>query len=146
MWRYEKMKKTAQENIEKELRNHRKEYERIKRNIQEIGFICKGSISKRKLPCGNPNCRCHKDPKKRHGPYYQLSWKEKGKTISRFISPESIDLYQTWMSNRHMLMVLIDQMQAVSRKATDCIGVIDKQKNKKSKATKKTPKSREKTR
>ena len=143
------MKKSGGKNVEKELRNYQKEYERIKRNIREIGLICKGSISKRRLPCGNPNCRCHKDPKKWHGPYYQLSWKEKGKTVSQFISSESIDLYHTWMNNRRILIDLIDQMQDVSRKAADCILAIDKHKSKENKAAKKTkkaPKSRKKTR
>ena len=105
----------------KELRSLHREYEEIKERIGGIGFICKGSITKRRIPCGTPGCACHKDPEKRHGPYYQLSWKEKGKTVSRLIYPENVELYRQWIQNRRMLMDLIGEMEALSRKAGDTI-------------------------
>lgn len=110
----------AGKDVEKELRGLRKEYEEIKARAGEIGFICKGSITERRIPCGTPGCACHKDPEKRHGPYYQLSWKEKGKTVSRLIYPENVELYRQWIGNRRKLMDLIGEMEALSRKAGDC--------------------------
>jgi len=115
------MKKQSGKDVEKKLRRYRKEYERIKERIVKIGFICKGSISERWIPCGNPKCACHKDIKKRHGPYYQLSWKEKGKTLSHFIPPQNVDLYQQWIKNRRVLLNLINELEANSRKAGEFI-------------------------
>jgi hypothetical protein len=131
------MRKRARKEVEKELRRYRKEYESIKARILNIGFICKGSITERWIPCGTPSCACHKDPKKRHGPYYQLSWKEKGKTLSHFLSGENVHLYREWIQNRHMLMDMIDEMEAVSRKAGDRIRSTDERE---STATQKTTK------
>jgi hypothetical protein len=123
------MRKRAETKTEEDLRTYRKEYEQIKTRIQKIGFICKGSINERWIPCGTARCGCHKDPKKRHGPYYQLSWKEKGKTRSHFIPPESVDLYTRWIQNRRLLIDLIDKMEAISRKVGKLIRATGKRKS-----------------
>jgi hypothetical protein len=136
------MKNRDSEKLEKELRTHKKEYEQIKAEIQKISFICKGTINERCIPCGNPGCACHKDPKKRHGPYYQLSWKEDGKTMSHYIPPENVDLYTQWIENRHVLMNLIDKMEAVSRKVGELIRAKGKQKRQTQKLQKNSEKSK----
>ena len=69
------------------------------------------------MRCGKSNCACARDPASRHGPYFQLSWKEKGKTISRRLSPEHAALYREWVANRERLQSVIQQMQQVSRRA-----------------------------
>jgi hypothetical protein len=115
------MGKPAKKDTQQRLRALRKEYERTKARIRQVGFISQGSLIRRRLPCGNPNCRCHKSPEKLHGPYDQLSWKDKGKTVSRFLSPQHARLYRQWIDNRRTLTAIIDEMQAISRKAADCI-------------------------
>lgn len=115
--------------IRERLRACRKEYERVKARVGKLGFICKGSLLKRRLPCGNPNCRCHKDPAKLHGPYYQLSWKEKGKTVSCFLSPEMARTFQGWMQNRRILTAILDEMHAISRRAGDSMRAMQKRKS-----------------
>ena len=69
------------------------------------------------MQCGKPNCACARDRASRHGPYFQLSWKEKGKTVSRRLSPEHATLYHQWVANRQRLESIIQKMQQVSRKA-----------------------------
>jgi hypothetical protein len=95
----------------------RKEYEAIKARIREVGFICEGSLVKRYISCGKPNCRCHTAPDQWHGPYYQLSWKEAGTTMSRRLSARQAALYQQWIANRRRLESLLHEMRTVSRKA-----------------------------
>ena len=113
-----KKRKTSQADL---LRTYQAEYSRIKASIQDMGFVCTGSLSERWLTCGNANCRCHRDPSLRHGPYFQLSWKQDGKTVSRFIPPQIAELYRQWIDNRRSLDCAIAQMHAVSEKAQDCI-------------------------
>ena len=60
---------------------------------RSVGFTCEGSLIERYTCCKNPNCRCA-DPEQRHGPYWQLSWKENGKTISRLLSAEDTEIYR----------------------------------------------------
>lgn len=110
-------KKLSPNEIQKRLRECRQHYARIKARIRDVGFICEGSLVERWMACGKPNCRCSIDPAYRHGPYYQLSWKERGKTVSRRLPPEQARLYQEWVTNRRQLDALLDQMKAVSQEA-----------------------------
>ena len=75
----------------------------------------------RRLSCGNPHCLCSRDPTKLHGPYYQLSWKEQGKSVSRFLSPEELGLYRQWIDNRRKLVAITDKMHDISEEARDCL-------------------------
>jgi hypothetical protein len=110
-------KKLPPDELQKRLRTCRREYARIKARIRDVGFICEGSLVERWMACGKPNCRCSTDPTYRHGPYHQLSWKERGKTVSRRLPPGQARLYQEWIANRRQLDALLDDLKAVSREA-----------------------------
>lgn len=104
-------------------------YEQKKTNIQAIGLISKGSITERWFACRNKNCKCHNGQQEKHGPYYQLSWKEKKKTVSCYISQDNILTYQKWLNNRQKLMREFDEMLDISRQIMACME--DKKKAKK---------------
>ena len=110
-------RKLSSKQLEKRLRDCRSEYARIKARIRDVGFICEGSLVERWTSCGKPNCRCTSDPPQRHGPYYQLTWKERGKTVTRRLSPEQAQLYQQWIANRRELEALLHQMREISWEA-----------------------------
>ena len=109
------------ERLQKQLQACRQDYRRIKARIRQVGFICEGSLVERWTQCGKPNCRCRSDPQQRHGPYFQLSWKEEGKTVVRRLTPEHAQLYRQWIANRRLLESIIDAMQIVSRRAGRCM-------------------------
>jgi hypothetical protein len=109
--------KTADSRRGEQLRQCRTEYARLKARVREVGFICEGSLVERWMQCGKPNCACASDPASQHGPYFQLSWKEKGKTVSRRLPAEHAALYRQWIANRQQLQSVIQQMHRVSRKA-----------------------------
>jgi hypothetical protein len=102
--------------LARRLERCRVDYDAAKARLAEVGFICEGSLAEIYTCCRNPNCRCA-DPKRRHGPYWQLTWKEAGKTVSRRLSADEARLYQAWLDNRRQLDSVIAQMQAVSRRA-----------------------------
>jgi hypothetical protein len=106
--------------LQQQLQTYRKEYEQVRARLQKVGFIFKGSITLRRLPCGQPNCRCN-NPKTRHGPYYQISWKQNAKTVSRILPARIVPLYREWISNARTLTAILGQMQEVSRKAAHSI-------------------------
>ena len=106
--------RTSPRQLEQRLHAAQRDYERIKQQLLEVGFICEGSLVERFMPCGKPNCRCV-DPEQRHGPYWQLSWKQDGKTVSRRLSPEHAALYREWIANRRQLDELVKQLHEVSR-------------------------------
>jgi hypothetical protein len=94
----------------------RRDYDALKAQLAEVGFICEGSLVQLYTSCGKPTCRCA-DPNRRHGPYYQLSWKEAGKTVSRRLSADEARLYREWIANRQRLQSVVTQMQGLSRRA-----------------------------
>ena len=76
---------------ERALRQCQADYDSAKARLAQCGFICGGSLSEIYTCCLNPNCRCA-DPANRHGPYWQLTWKEAGKTVSRRLTAEEAEL------------------------------------------------------
>jgi hypothetical protein len=94
---------------ERRLERLRADYETAKARIAEVGFTCEGSLVERYTTCNNPNCRCQ-DPDQRHGPYWQLSWKDGGKTVSKLLSAEDAALYREWIDNRRRLQAALEQM------------------------------------
>jgi len=52
----------------------------------------RGSFAERYVKCHKPGCRCAEDPAARHGPYYSLTRGVGGRTRSRWLTAEQIDL------------------------------------------------------
>lgn len=111
------MRNRADQRRREQLRRCRAQYAQLKARLREVGFICEGSLVERWMPCGKPNCACASDRASWHGPYFQLSWKENGKTVSRRLPPEHAALYRQWVANRQRLHSIIQKMQQVSRRA-----------------------------
>ena len=47
------------------------------------GYALPGTLTVRSYACGKPNCRCHADPPRLHGPYAEWTRKIGGKTVTR---------------------------------------------------------------
>jgi hypothetical protein len=111
------MSKMSDQRRREQLRRYQTEYALLKARLRQVGFICQGSLVERWMRCGKPNCACASNPARRHGPYFQLSWKKKAKTNSRRLSPEHAAFYRQWVANRQRLESIIQKMQHVSQKA-----------------------------
>ena len=109
--------KATDQRQREQLRRYKTEYAQLKARLREVGFICEGTLVERWMQCGKPNCACATKRTRRHGPYFQLSWKEQGKTLSRRLRPEHAALYRQWVANRRSLHSVLQKMQLVSRKA-----------------------------
>ena len=108
------MKKSGEREHQKPNR-YEHQYEILKERINSLGFILQGSITERRIPCGKSGCRCKDDTEKRHGPYYQLSWKENGKTVSVYLNEDKLELCRAWIDNNHKLEEIIGLMRNLSR-------------------------------
>lgn len=106
--------------FERKLRPYRGDQRRVRAQFGDLGFVLRGSIALRRLPCGKPKCGCRASGKG-HGPYYQITWKEGGKTESRFLPPTLVPLYREWLSNGHGLDRIVDRLLALSRRAADAV-------------------------
>lgn len=101
------------------MRRYRGEYALLKRRLQTLGFVCIGTLLRRRFSCGKPSCACRRDPSKRHGPYYLWTCTLSGRTQSRLLSASLARLYREGIRNHRRLDKIIDAMRRVSLRAFD---------------------------
>ncbi len=89
----------------------------LARQILELGFIQPGSVVRRHTACRTPGCHCQADPPQLHGPYWQWTRYDAGRTITRRLTARQAGLYQEWIANRRSLSRLIAQMEKNSEQA-----------------------------
>ena len=84
--------------------------EQLKTQLADLGPIHPGSLSEQYNVCGTPGCRC-KDPDnpRKHGPYYQLSYTWRGKSSSRFVTPERVAEMRQKVANYKRFRELTNQ-------------------------------------
>ena len=82
-----------------QLAEYERRYRELAGQLANVGLIYSGSITRRYTRCGTPGCKCHADPPQPHGPYYQWTAKENGKTVTRRLSPAEAELYKEWLDN-----------------------------------------------
>jgi len=64
-----------------------RERSEIQRQISGLGDMRAGSITTTGGRCGNRNCHCHDEGDPGHGPFYRLTRKVDGKTVTETFSP-----------------------------------------------------------
>jgi uncharacterized protein DUF6788 len=82
--------------------------------LAAAGFALPGTLADRMTRCGRPNCRCHADPPRLHGPYHQWTRKKDGKTATRILTDDQLADYQPWFDNHRRLRELIADLEALS--------------------------------
>jgi len=65
--------------------------EKLKAQLLKIGEMRPGTLSQQYSACQKPGCKCI-DPvnPQKHGPFYQLSYKHRGKSTTQFIRPQFV--------------------------------------------------------
>ena len=96
------------------VRVHEQAYRKLTQQLAHLGYILKGSVQLRSAQCGQPTCRCHQNPRFRHGPYYWWTSKLRGKTVTYVLSEEEGRLYLAWARNRQQLEKIVEKMYRVS--------------------------------
>lgn len=99
---------------DRELSRYQDRYEKLKAKLQNLGYVCLGSITRRWLTCGKPSCICHQDPSRRHGPYYHWTRKVRGRTQSRMLDESLARLYEQGIRNHQSLNAIIEKMRDLS--------------------------------
>ena len=94
-----------------------RDYESVRGELESIGFVMRGSLVKRTKECGRPECPCHSDPQREHGPYYQWTRKVKAKTVTEVLTPDQARLWQQLIRNGRRLKRLVARLYAISAKA-----------------------------
>ncbi len=104
-----------------DLQQLRRRHQALAARLGQVGFAVPGSITRRYTTCGKPGCRCQADPPRPHGPYYQLTRKVAGKTVTTRLTADQAARYAEWIANQRELRRLIAEMEHISRQATKLI-------------------------
>ena len=118
------MKKTRRVHPKVRLAIYLQQFAELKQQIYEVQYFCKGTVLKRMMKCGQQRCVCHKDPTKRHGPYFEWTYKANGKTVNLRLRPEEAAVYKTATEQYRRLRSALMRMETLSRKA---VGVLAQQ-------------------
>jgi hypothetical protein len=96
------------------LDRHRQRFQELKRELQQLEYFCKGTVLKRMMKCGKAQCACHRNPAKRHGPYFEWTYKVKGKTVNVKLTPETAPLYTAASQQYRKLKTLLNRLERLS--------------------------------
>lgn len=101
------------------LQRYQRQFEALRAELTELGFFCKGTILARRMRCGKTTCACQSDPAQRHGPYFEWTYKVKGKTMSLHLQPKEAQVYQEGTAQWRRLRKLLARMENLSRRAIE---------------------------
>jgi hypothetical protein len=85
--------------------------------LLQLQYFLKGTVSKRMMKCGHANCACHRNASRRHGPYFEWTYKVNGKTVNVKLSPQAAPLYQAATKQHRKLKAALARMERLSRTA-----------------------------
>ncbi len=89
----------------------------IQRAIGGLGDLRAGSITGTGGRCGNLRCHCHRPGDPEHGPYYRLTRKVNGKTVTEtFASAAALRKAQREVDEFHRFRELSRDLLAVNEK------------------------------
>lgn len=92
-------------------------FRQAREELHQLDYFLKGTVSKRMMKCGQPHCACHRDPAQRHGPYFEWTYKLKGKTVNVKLSAQAAPLYLAATKQNRKLKTVLARMERLSRTA-----------------------------
>jgi type II secretory pathway component PulJ len=97
------------------LRASAQRFREARQELQQLDYCLKGTVLKRMMKCGQAQCACHSDPFKRHGPYFEWTYKAQGKTVNVRLSPQAAPIYQAAAKQHRKLKAILARMERLSR-------------------------------
>jgi hypothetical protein len=92
-------------------------FRQARQEVLQLDYFLKGTVLKRMMKCGRPQCACHRDPAKRHGPYFEWTYKVKGKTVNVKLSPQAAPSYKAATKQHRKLKIVLVRLERLSKTA-----------------------------
>ena len=94
-----------------------KKYEKLKKELQNIGVIIPGRLRTTYLRCGKINCICQKSKKQidMHGPYIFWDRKVNEKLSSMSINTEDVKDFEQWIQNKIDFDKIVNEMKKLGQ-------------------------------
>ena len=90
-------------------------FRKLKREFQQLEYFCKGTLLQRMMKCGKAQCACAHNPAKRHGPYFEWTYKAKGKTVNVKLTQEATSMYRAASQQYRGLKSLLNRLERLSQ-------------------------------
>jgi len=91
-----------------------KKFETLKKQLLKFDGICIGTINTIYTKCGSIKCDCYMNKKSMHGPYYTLTFKKNGKTVSKGLSKKQVPLCRKYIKNYKKFKKIVESMKELS--------------------------------
>ena len=91
----------------------------LRSRLARFDFVCTGTLIKRSLVCGKPNCRCKADPPALHGPYYYWSRRLGGRLVQQILSQEQVPMVRQAIANYREALRLLKRWEAETAKIVE---------------------------
>jgi len=98
--------------ISKNVRSLQKQYRQLKEEVVQIGLVALGTITPRTITRRDPE---DKRKKKSYGPYYQWTYKVKGKTVTVNLTKDQALEFRKAIDNQRRLEAILSKMLEMSR-------------------------------
>src|ERR1700684_2254242 len=92
-------------------------FRQARQELLQLDYFLKGTVLKRLMKCGRPQCACHSDPAKRHGPYFEWTYKVKGKTVNVKLNPQDAPFYKAATKQHRKLKIVLARLERLSKTA-----------------------------
>lgn len=96
---------------EKDLERLRKRFEALKKSLLMLNHVAQGTITERWIERDDPK---RPGEKKKRGPYFQWTFKRKGKTVTVNLSQSQAEIYRKAIEENRNLNDIVDQLRAIS--------------------------------
>ena len=102
-----------------ELQELMEKKERILSRITSLSDFRPGSLVERYRRCGKPYCHCAKPGAKGHGPSYSLTRSVKGKTVTRIIPKDAVEITRRQIEEYHRFREAVGALAETNEKICD---------------------------
>jgi hypothetical protein len=89
--------------------------------LQDLDWLCSGTLLKRMMTCGKAACRCARDPNARHGPYYEWGHMMKGKLVHRMVTPQQATIIRKAIANYRTARGLLRAWESQTRRVIQVV-------------------------
>jgi len=83
----------------------------LRGSLGKFDYVCSGNLQRRKLTCGNPDCRCRKDQALRHGPYYYWGRRKGGRLVQMLLTPAEAELVAQAIRNYKAILGILRECE-----------------------------------
>jgi hypothetical protein len=86
-------------------------YRRLAERLGRLDLVLQGTITERTIVRDDPK---RPGGKRDYGPYYQWTWKKKGKTVTVNLSKSQSKVYQNAIDNHRNLEAILNELRSLS--------------------------------